>query len=144
MASFTNPNLFGRRLAEIGEIVERNAGDVLRGTALVVDQVLVTETPVLTGRARSGWHVGIGTEPSFVPQGEPSSPEAGQSSALKQAENTINRWKTGGPEIYISNGLPYIRRLNDGYSAQAPTGMVEHALQAGEEFANKQLLLKGL
>ena len=34
--------------------------------------------------------------------------------------------------VYISNNLPYIQRLNDGYSQQAPENFVESAVQVAE------------
>jgi hypothetical protein len=144
MANHNNLGSLGRRLRRIADIVEDNSTDVVRGTALVADQVVVQGTPVLSGRARSGWDVAIGIEPSSVPQSDPSSPEAGAAEALAKGRSVIERWKVGQPGIYISNGLPYIRRLEDGYSAQAPAGMVTDAAAAAREFANRQKLLKGV
>lgn len=144
MANHRNFKSLGRKLRQIGETVEENSGDIVRGTALVVDQVVVTTTPVLSGRARSGWDVEIGRESSFVPEGEPSTPGAGEAEALAKGRATIERWRLGNGIIYISNGLPYIRRLEEGYSAQAPAGMVTDAAAAGRDYANRQKLLKGV
>ena len=36
-----------------------------------------------------------------------------------------------GDSVYIANGLPYIRRLNDGHSTQQPEGFIEKAIQVG-------------
>ncbi|MGM0422338.1 MAG: hypothetical protein ACQEQL_04470 [Pseudomonadota bacterium] len=36
-----------------------------------------------------------------------------------------------GNKVYIANGLPYIRRLNDGHSSQQPEGFIEEAIQVG-------------
>jgi len=144
MANHRNLGSLGRRMRRIADIVEDNSTEVVRGTALVADQVVVQGTPVLSGRARSGWDVDIGLEPSSVPQSDPSSPEAGTAEALAKGRAVIERWKVGQPGIYISNGLPYIRRLEDGYSAQAPAGMVTDAAAAARDFANRQKLLRGI
>lgn len=135
---------FGRRLREIADGIEDNAGEIVRGAALVADQVVVSGTPVLSGRARSGWDVAIGTIPSFVPDGEPSTPEAGAQSALRRGELTIATWNVGDGVIYISNGLPYIRRLDEGYSGQAPGGMTADAALAAREYVRDQKILKGV
>lgn len=144
MATSRNFTAFGRRLKKIADEIEDNTTDIIRGTAIVVDQVVVTTTPIDKGRARSGWNVGIGSEPTFVPPAPPSSPEAGEAGALSQGQSEIGRWRVGSPAIYISNGLPYIRRLNEGYSAQALEGMTDQAIMAGREFAKAQKLLKGI
>ena len=36
-----------------------------------------------------------------------------------------------GQTIWLSSNIPYIQRLNDGHSTQAPAGFVELAIQAG-------------
>lgn len=85
----------GKRLVKIADKVEDNSTDIVRGTALVADQVVVQGTPVLSGRARSGWDVAIGVEPSSVPSSDPSSPEAGTSQALAKGKAVISQWKQG-------------------------------------------------
>jgi len=144
MANHRSLGSLGRRLARIAGIIEDNSTDIVRGTALVADQVVVQGTPVLSGRARSGWDVAIGLEPSSVPSTDPSSPEAGAAEALAKGRSVIERWQIGQPGIYISNGLPYIRRLEDGYSAQAPAGMVTDAAAAAREYVRQQELLRGV
>lgn len=73
-------------------------------------------TPVDTGRARANWGMDINMiDVSLV---EPDSP--------KDAEAVV-RYKLKDI-IYISNHLPYINRLNEGHSDQAPAGFVEDAL----------------
>ncbi len=134
----------GNKLEKIGEILEDNVTNVVRGTALVVDQVVIAGTPVLSGRARSGWDVAIGVEPNTIPSDDPVSAEAGAAAALSQGRTAIESYKAGMAGIYISNGLPYIKRLEDGYSAQAPAGMVSQAVAAGREFVQSQKLLKGV
>jgi len=134
----------GKKLTKIGVIIDKRSTDILRKTALVVDQVVITGTPVKSGRARSGWDVAIGVEPNTVPSSEPVSAEAGTAEALSQGRRVIEGYRSGQPGIYISNGLPYIQALEDGSSGQAPAGMVDQAALAGREFAKAQKLLKGI
>ncbi len=64
------------------------------------------------------------------------------------AAETINQaravlaTKKPGQKIYITNNLPYIRRLNDGYSKQAPAGFVERAVLIGRKM-RKNFKIKG-
>jgi hypothetical protein len=108
----------------------------LKETVLVIDQALVTATPVDTGRARSNWVVGIGpsTEAidAYAPGTKGSSGGANTAAALQQAKDFLDG--TDASTIYISNNLKYIQYLNEGSSAQAPSGFIEAAVQAGIDY----------
>jgi hypothetical protein len=93
-------------------------------------------TPVDTGRARSNWIVRIGEASSEVR--EPA--EVG--SVLAEGQAVISQYR-GGSSIHITNNLPYINRLNEGWSAQASPGFVETAVQIATEAVGKSKLLGG-
>lgn len=105
-----------------------------RRVALKADQVVVTETPVDTGRARSNWIAQIGSGAStpieaYSPGEKQSTASQNTQAALDQAEGVIRGYVGGrGLSIHITNNVPYIQRLNDGYSAQAPANFVETAV----------------
>lgn len=69
------------------------------------------------GAARSNWHLDIGTPTVRIV-------EPGQDLDASTAGYTIDK------TIFISNNLPYIRRLNEGHSQQAPAGFVEDSIAA--------------
>ena len=122
-------------MRQLGRRVENNAPAIARKAALAIDQVVVLATPVDTGRARSNWQVGIGgndapPRDSLAPGEKGSTGAAAAQAAIAEGKAVIESYK-GGSSIYISNNLPYIGRLNDGYSAQAPAGFVEQAVQSG-------------
>jgi hypothetical protein len=128
---------FRRRMAILARRVDAGTERLIRRVALVADQALVFSTPVDTGRARSNWIVSI-DQPASATVG-PYSPGQGlgvgetanAQAALNQAAAQIDRFRLGANRsIFISNNLPYIERLNDGHSAQAPAGFVESAVQA--------------
>lgn len=135
---------FSRRIVVRAQRVADNVDQLVRKTALAVDREVVTSTPVDTGRARSNWIASLGSparrEVDSYASGligpdadaTTSGAIAQQSAegAMAQAAGVIAGRKQG-QDIYISNNLPYIGRLNDGYSAQAPSGFVEKAVQAG-------------
>jgi hypothetical protein len=108
------PDVAKERVAEVVRMgVQKIAMQALRG--------IVLRTPVDTGRARSNWNVSLGT-PDLTEQ-DPTSP----ADVLAVGESTIAEAPAIGI-IYISNGLPYIERLEAGYSKQAPAGMVRLTL----------------
>ena len=97
---------------------------VVKKIALEVLTGIVMKTPVDTGRARGNWQVDIG---SFA-LGNISAFDPAGSGTIARGLSVINRQK-GEQALYIVNNLPYILRLEDGYSKQAPAGMVELTLQ---------------
>jgi hypothetical protein len=127
---------FSVRISGIGAKVAQEADRVTRQVALLADQTVVLATPVDTGRARSNWIVQLDTAPRrtidpYVPGDTGSTAAANVSEALAQGSSEISRYDGDkNVAIVISNNLPYIGRLNDGYSRQAPSGFVERAIQA--------------
>jgi hypothetical protein len=70
------------------------------------------DTPVDTGRARGNWQCTIGAP--FVGESETGSDEQIQGAIPHRA----------GSVVYLTNNLPYIQRLEYGYSSKSPNGMV--------------------
>ena len=93
----------------------------VRAVALVVDAELVAATPVDTGRARSNWNPSLNVPDTTIQ--EPNQ--------KKVIDPIVSAYKITDT-ILISNNLPYINRLNEGYSKQAPAGFVDLALQKGK------------
>lgn len=92
---------------------------------------VIASTPVDTARARSGWHVGLNavilTVPPPFPKGTKGNkgqgPTGEQLGELKAATDAF----VWGDTFYLSNNLPYIGRLEDGHSLQAPAGTMLEA-----------------
>lgn len=101
----------------------KKAGDkadlVVRKSAQDVAAQLISRSPVDTGRFRANWRCSIGGPDTSTS----SSTDRSGSSTLAAAVGTINAYKTGDT-IWLLNSLPYARRLEDGWSKQAPGGMV--------------------
>ena len=77
-------------------------------------------TPVDTGRARWGWNCSIGSPNLTVPA------EGKYTLDVARANDTFTVSAVSGKEtLYVSNAVPYIWKLNDGYSRQAPARFVE-------------------
>ena len=125
-------NDFSRRITVRGRGIAENTDRLVRKVALAADQAVVMGTPVDTGRARSNWIAQIGSASSgtvdaYAPGESGSTAGANTQAAIDQAEAVISGYNNG-QEIHITNNLPYIQRLNDGYSAQAPANFVEQAV----------------
>jgi len=95
--------------------------EVIAKTALDIDRQLVNQTPVDTGRAKSNWIATVGV---------PSS-ETRESTTPINNEPVYNSAKFG-QKIFITNNLPYIQRLNNGYSAKAPSGYVDAIVRSAQ------------
>lgn len=76
-------------------------------------------TPVDTGHARANW------VPSLV---DPFRDEVEGESAHESGVAAVIGYKLGDGPAWVSNNVPYILRLNDGWSAQQPAGFVERAI----------------
>ena len=137
---------FTRRMRLRAARVPENAAKVQRKAALATDQALVLATPVDTGRARSNWRVTLSFPSRDVVDAFAPGKDLGAGERLN-AQQAINHARSvlsehgAGKDIYIANNLPYIVRLNEGHSAQAPAGFVDEAVQTGlSVFRNARLL----
>lgn len=120
---------------KLGQTVEDNATLLVRRAALATDAAVVLATPVDTGRARSNWQASLnapatGTREAYVEGSSGSSAGANAQAAIDQGKTVIGATKNGDA-VHLTNNLPYIGRLNEGHSAQAPAGFVEEAIQVG-------------
>jgi len=76
------------------------------------------------GTARGNWFVGVNKPVRKI------SPTRRKKDSDIEAKTAIEEAKSFEyPTIVISNNLPYIERLNDGHSSQAPAKFVELAIQ---------------
>ena len=87
-------------------------------------------TPVDTGWARANWFANIG---AGVPGSSPNPGEGtGVAGAVAEREARLGGivgYKLASGPVFISNNVPYILRLNEGSSKQAPAGFVQRAIQ---------------
>lgn len=136
MAVFKSFEQFSRRMKAIAANVVTGSNDVKRRTALVLDRELVIATPVDTGRARSNWIVSVESPSDEIKEDYSPNYAPGP-----EEESIIGR-AVPGQSIFVTNNLPYIKRLNEGYSAQAPAGFVESAILTASRYARTQKVLK--
>lgn len=140
---------FSKRIRAIADGVEDNTNKGMRRTVLTVASAVALRTPVDTGRARANWQTHIGGPPpgevGAYPKGKAGSTGAAAAAqAIAQAEGVAASYKAehSGKDVYISNNLPYIGRLNEGSSEQAPAGFIEAAIMAGLNAIRKMKVVK--
>lgn len=107
-------------------LTDVSAGAVRRITLRITDRLIRT-TPVDTGWARANWVPSIGL-PVTYPEGS----KAGVTRASQQQGLArVVGYRIDQGAVYISNNVPYIQRLNEGSSRQAPAMFVEAAIEQG-------------
>lgn len=106
--------------ADISREVRKVGFKVLQGVTL--------KTPKDTGLATSAWLVGVRNAPTAEPTVAPgASASAGQ--AQQAGLSVIGTYPQNNlPDLWIVNNLPYIGKLNDGSSLQAPAKFVEQSI----------------
>lgn len=113
------------------EKVIKNLDKTKRAAALACFGKLIETTPVDTGRAKSNWWMDINRASAEIRS------EDNAAAATAQAQNVTSKETQITDQIIISNNLPYIKRLDDGYSQKAPAGMVNQSVQYGRAVAKE-------
>ena len=88
-----------------------------RAVVISLFSSIIRDTPVDTGRARGNWQTNIG-KPADGTLGI-----RGAGEALAEVTTAASLMR-GDQTVYLRNNLPYINRLEYGWSKQQPAGMV--------------------
>ncbi len=102
----------------------------VKKAAKVALEKIVRTTPHDTGKARANWVVSVTSGGPDTTTTEDTDYDGDATIARESAKMDATKMLPG-QAILISNSLPYIRRLNEGFSQQAPAAFVERAVQAG-------------
>jgi hypothetical protein len=118
---------------------------LVKRVAIEVGDVLINNTRVDTGLARSNWQATLdvpaaGTIPPYAPGRKLGLAETANANAAKaQLQSTTSIFDLGrNRAIFITNNVPYIGLLNDGSVAESPTNFVEKAVQRGQAVVKAQ------
>lgn len=116
---------FTLQLEEFAKKAGANAELVVRRVGIDVFSSVIRKTPVDTGRARANWTAKVGSPSGVISdaidKGKYGSDPSGAS--VSKANAALAGFEIG-QAIFITNNLPYAQRLENGYSTQAPSGMV--------------------
>ena len=96
----------------------------VRKIAIEMFKRIILKSPVDTGRFRGNWQLAIGSVPNGTLELDD---KTGTATIAKGAATALGF--NAGETIFFANNLPYARRLEEGYSQQAPSGMVALTVQ---------------
>lgn len=108
---------------------------IVRRIVLDATANLTEDTPVDTGWARANWIPSIGAPPS-QPTGSPTDVGAARAAQQQGVAAIAVGYTLEQGNVSITNNVPYIRRLNEGSSGQAPAMFVQSAIARALNNAN--------
>lgn len=109
---------FSLDLEKFAKKAGNNAALVVKKTAIDMFSQVIRMTPVDEGRARGNWQFSVNAPANGTVD---TLDKTGQFS-IAGVKFGANAWKQG--DIWLTNNLPYINRLEHGWSQQAPAGFV--------------------
>jgi len=125
--------------------LSKNNERVVRGTWLGLVGRIIKSTPVANvslwenpdfgyvgGSLRGGWNVSIGA-PDFTETGIIDTNGRGTQA---KASAAMDGYRVGNP-LYLTNPLPYAVAVENGWSSQAPVGMLRVNLAQTQSILNK-------
>jgi hypothetical protein len=81
-------------------------------------------TPVKTGYARACWIPSVGQSSGATG----GSPNAVSQAPAQGGASEVRRFRMSDGQAFVTSACAYVQRLNDGWSAQAPSGFVDAAV----------------
>jgi hypothetical protein len=121
----TNVDVFLKEVDRFGLEIPKEFANLMREVVVDLYTGIVQDTPYLTGRSKASWTIGIGA-PIFIDQGKDwfSGAQAAEAIAFGHVVKLASLDENPFQKVFLANGVPYIDRLEEGSSRQAPDGMV--------------------
>jgi hypothetical protein len=111
---------FSDDMARIAKKTNASLENTIKTTAIELFSSVIRDTPVDEGRAKGNWQATLGS----MAEGTVSTLDGSGSATISRMRATVGGFDLG-EVIWLTNNLPYARRLEYGWSkAQAPQGMV--------------------
>lgn len=132
-------------LDKIADEIETETANLRKEMVIGIINRIAEATPVDTGLARSNWQASVGAPASGIrrpfsaipsrwrapyPQGGTRGERRNLLGATSAAQGALREYRDGD-KVFITNNLPYIERLDDGYSPQSPAGFIRAGFAAG-------------
>lgn len=112
---------FADEIKSFERTVVTSSESVIEKIFIKASNHIIDKTPVLSGLARSNWFTKIDGYST-----KKTDDTRAKLKRKKEAREIAKRFKLGS-YITLTNNLPYIERLENGWSKQAPVGMVKVA-----------------
>lgn len=110
---------FSDQIRAFGITTSKAHDKVVRETTIALFTSVITETPVDEGAAKGSWQTTVAAP------AEGQSGRADPSGRMAIAEAMANTPAGAGQVTFLTSNLAYIERLENGWSMQAPNGMVK-------------------
>lgn len=116
------------------EALEKHVDEIIVRLVFEITAILTSApsrggTPVDTGWARANWIVSVG-RPEVLPVGSRKEVSIAEQQASLAA---LLGYKRTAGAVFIVNNVPYIRKLNEGWSKQAPAAFIQAAVAEGSK-----------
>jgi hypothetical protein len=148
----------GRRLDRYAAALELDAAEFQGTMSVNIVREVAARTPIDTGKARSNWQTQVGSPPEAIRapwrpypsrwkgKGNPGGPfgETANVSGATRLATIAAKLRQPDQTVYLANNLPYIARLNQGYSKQAPGDFVRSGILAGRLAANREFKFRNM
>ena len=108
---------FQRVVKNFGDSIPDLHSQIMRKVSLDVLRGLTNVSPVDQGTFRANWMTAIGA-PSLLVTADTDNNAVARGAAVLASLPPFS-------VVYLTNNLPYARRLEDGYSQKAPAGVVQ-------------------
>lgn len=158
MAKKTSPRSFAQRLRAFADDIPKQQNEIKKEFARECLVTVIGDTPVDTGQARGNWIVTIDSKDDKTLLPGPFGPSKysarsgystkgsktrGGDQAITLGLNKIRTVKPG-QKIELQNNLPYIARLDEGYSSQAPANFFKIAIEKARAIIKRQKIRYGV
>lgn len=114
---------FSINISDFNEKVKSLGQIAVRKICLELTTSIIFKTPRKTGRAQSNWFASVGSPVNHTTEILEGSAISVVARESKMADSAY------GNVYWLSNNLPYIERLEYGYSKQAPAGMARISIE---------------
>lgn len=120
---------YEKQLGGIAIRLEEKTTRYIRAYAITLLNNLVFATPVLTGRARGSWIVSVNAPDDYQAKLIDKNGNRVYNNGVSRIEK---RYKGLDDAIYIQSNLPYIDRLDKGWSQQRPYGFTKISIKRAD------------
>jgi len=111
---------FSLDLSKFAKLTEDKAEKVVKKASIGLFSDIIKDTPVLQGRLRANWQLGIN---KFIDTNLIAKDKSGNKT-IANMKSDVNAFQMGDT-ITFSNNMPYAHRIEfQGWSKKAPAGMV--------------------
>ncbi len=118
---------------DYGELVIKVHKDLVQKASIYLLRSVVLKSPVDTGRFRANWQINESVSSNTVisnfNEGKAGSTKSSvTSNSLRSGTKKVKSSDNNFPVFYLTNNLPYATRIENGWSDQAPQGVVAISL----------------